>query len=89
MSNTSSSLSKTRKKQRSRALENSVLSKNKAIRNGVYFWGKGIHCGPLIYPFAKNLEVLKIACGNYHAVIATTMGIFGWGENGSGQLGYA
>lgn len=50
-------------------------------------WGKSINSVPLLYPFAKNLDVLKISCGNYHVVIATTVGIFGWGENGSGQLG--
>jgi hypothetical protein len=55
MSHTSSSLSKTRKKNKNKTFENAVLSKNKSIRNGVYLWGKGANCGPLIYPFAKNL----------------------------------
>jgi hypothetical protein len=42
-------------------------------------WGKGMNCTPLVYPFSKNLDILKIACGNYHVAIATTLGIFGWG----------
>lgn len=68
-------------------LEGSRFLENQAMRTGVYVWGKGVNCYPLLYPFAKNFTVFKIACGNYHAVIVTDLGIFGWGENGSGQLG--
>lgn len=86
-SNTNSSFSRTRRKNKNRVFSSSKFSDHLTLRMGVYMWGKGINCSPLIYPFTKNLDVFKIACGNYHTVIATTIGIFGWGENGSGQLG--
>lgn len=54
---------------------------------GIVQWGKGISSIPMPNPYIKDLDVLKIACGNYHVVIATTQGIFGWGDNSSGQLG--
>lgn len=57
------------------------------MRNGVYQWGKGVNSVPLLYTMTKNLDVFNISCGNYHVVVATSIGIFGWGENGSGQLG--
>ena len=54
---------------------------------GIVQWGKGVYSLPLMNPFTKNLDVLSVGCGNYHVVIATTQGIFGWGDNSSGQLG--
>lgn len=50
-------------------------------------WGKGISTIPMMNPYTKGLLVFKIACGNYHVVMATSEGIMGWGENSSGQLG--
>jgi alpha-tubulin suppressor-like RCC1 family protein len=63
------------------------LAESRAMRNGVYQWGKGVSSIPLLYPLAKNLDVFKIACGNYHVVIASAVGVYGWGENSAGQLG--
>jgi len=41
----------------------------------------------MINCLTKNFDVLEVGCGNYHVVIATTQGIYGWGDNSSGQLG--
>lgn len=56
--------------------------------DGIVQWGKGVNSIPMINPYTKNFDVLKVACGNYHIVIATTEGIYGWGDNSSGQLGF-
>lgn len=80
MSNTNSNFVKTKKKKyRDKCVDGYKFGQGKVVRSGVYVWGKGLSSGPMLYPFAKNLDVCKIACGNYHVVIATTVGIFGWG----------
>ncbi len=39
---------------------------------------------PILIPAGR---ILSIAAGNYHVVFVTEEGVFGWGENHSGQLG--
>lgn len=87
MSNTESAFPKRKRKNKNKLFDTYRLSDNRSFRSGVFIWGKNINSVPLLYAFAKNLDVFKVSCSSYHVVIATTVGIFGWGENGSGQLG--
>lgn len=79
MSNTNSTFGKNKKRNRRKIFDVINSAESRCMRNGVYQWGKGINSVPLHYTFAKNLDVFKISCGNYHVVLATSIGIFGWG----------
>lgn len=54
---------------------------------GLIRWGKNVNLSPSVFPALKNFEVLMIASGNYHTVIVTEQGIYGWGDAHAGQLG--
>ncbi len=57
------------------------------MSGGALMWGQSIPSPPQPMPSLKNFQVLTIAAGNYHVVFLTEEGLFGWGENSSGQLG--
>ena len=42
---------------------------------------------PQVIPKLKNYQILAIASSNYHVVFLLEDGLYGWGENHSGQLG--
>lgn len=59
----------------------------KEMMKGVLQWGNSKVSSPQPIPVLKNLEVLALGTSNYHVALLTEQGLFGWGENHSGQLG--
>jgi hypothetical protein len=57
------------------------------MSEGALLWGHSVPSPPQTIPTLKNCQILSIAAGNYHVVFVTEEGVFGWGENHSGQLG--
>jgi hypothetical protein len=70
---------------------NEYLEKNEATIEkdsylGVIVIGNGRRHVSVYWPL-RNLIVLKIACGIAHTIVSTLDGLYGWGDNESGQLG--
>ena len=73
------SLSKTRKKNRKKFNDSLSLLEHRTKTYGVYQWGKGVKSVPLIHILTQEMNVFRIACGNYHVLITASDGVYGWG----------